>query len=240
MDRSVYMDMKIKLTQLILTSTLALWAHTGAQATVIGLSSGTGFQNEGTLSADHTALLSAVDGSWGPVPTGSVSESYYATGTGTNFFDAISLNFDLSPVGFDQITSAVLRFYTQKGDYATVDRKAPYSTARNAWEHYQVLPGAFNPTNQDVGPFSAAGSVDFGTGTLAPNTTVGWLEAGIDTAWITSDSFDVTLRLWNVRIDAVELSVATRSVPEPSTLAALLLGLLGVGASHRRSLCSAA
>ena len=138
-------------------------------------------------------------------------------------------------MGFGNVTGAALRFFLQKGDYATVDGSAGFSSTRNAWEHYQVLPGAFNPTNQDIGPTTLSGSVvDFGgAGTLAPNAIVGWLTVGIDTAWITSDSFDVTLRLWNARIDAVELSVAT-GVPEPSTLAAMLLGLSGLGFSRKR------
>lgn len=223
---------------------VTLWLLAGnAQATVISLANGTAFQDEGTLAANQTSLLSTVDGLRGPATGGTVTQSYYATGTSGAYFDAISLNFDLSPVGYDNITGASLRFYTQKGDYATVDGATGFSSSRNAWEHYQVLAGAFNSTNEDASPFSASGTpVDFGgSGTLSPNATVGWLSAGIDTGWITSDSFDVTLRLWNARIDAVELSVTlanplspAANVPEPSTLSALLLGLSGLGLTGMR------
>ena len=203
-------------------------------ATVIEISSASGisFQNEGTMTADQTAVLSTLDGNYGPLLTGTVTQSYYATGTSGAYFDAISTNFDLSSIGFANIDSATLRFYTQKGDYATVDGSSGFSASRNAWQHYQVLEGALNNTNENASA-GVTGSIDFGGGAiLAANATVGWLSSSIDTSLITSDSLDVTLRLWNARIDRIELSVT--SVPEPTTLALFGLGVAGLGLSRRK------
>ncbi|MCD6392517.1 MAG: hypothetical protein J7M40_03320, partial [Planctomycetes bacterium] len=50
------------------------------------------------------------------------------------------------------------------------------------------------------------------------------LSAPVDSSWITGDDFDITLRLWNARIDTVELRVTT--IPAPG---ALLLGSMGMG-----------
>ncbi len=168
----------------------------------------TSFQNEGTSSADHTGLLMYLDGKWAPSTGGTVTNNYYATGTSPAWWDAVSLNFDLSGIGWENIVSAELAFYTQQGGYH-----------RTEWHHYEILPGAFNPTHQDDGP-SVAGLVEFGDGT--PNKTVGWLYEPVPMAWITGNSLDITLRLWNARIDKVEL-LATVPVP-----GAVLLGMLGL------------
>jgi len=180
---------------------------------VVPLSSATsiGFQNEGTPTADHTALLKDLDGVWAPSTSGTVTYNYYATGTSSSWWDAVSLHFDLSGVGFENILSAQLAFYTQQGDYT-------YSW----WHHYEVLPGAMNPTHQDTDPV-VTGLVDFGN--HGNSGLVGWLYEPIPLAWITGDSLDVTLRLWNARIDQVQL-LATVPVP-----GAVLLGVLGLGAA---------
>ena len=163
-------------------------------------------------SADHTFELSLLDGVWAPVVGGSVTNDYYATGANPQWWDAVSLNFDLSGVGYDKIVSAELAFYTQQGSLTS------------SWHHYAVLKGAFNPALEDDNtPYNnPAPVVDFGN--HGSNGLVSWLYEPIPLAWITGDSFDVTLRLWNARIDQVKL-LATVPVP-----GAVLLGILGLSA----------
>lgn len=241
--------MSCRVSSFLITGFLLALQVSATHASVIGLDTGISFQDSdsGTWQTqkDDTAKLKSLDNDWAPskpvnTSTGGVGADYYATGAAGFYFDAVSLSFDLSSVGFANVTGATLRFYTQKGDYATIDGTQPFDNDRNAWEHYQVLEGAFNTTNEDFGPTNpgiVGTLVDFGgAGVLNPNFTVGWLEQSIDINWITSNSFDVTLRLWNARIDAVELSVTTANgIPEPSTLAVLLLGLSGVGFATRRT-----
>jgi len=179
-------------------------------------SSASSFQDEPSFqTADHTALLTDLDGQWAPSPVPGYEQysmDYYATGTYKGYWDAVSLSFDLSPVGWEHVGSADLRFYAQQGGYVSED-----------WHHYEILEGAFKSTHEDTSPPSGwPGLVDLGS--HANNEVVGWVQASIPMSWITDDSFDVTLRLWNARIDKVELSVVQAPLP-----GAVLLGLLGFG-----------
>jgi hypothetical protein len=153
--------------------------------------------------------LTSLDGNWGPIGEGTVAYDYYTTGNSTLWWDAVSLNFDVSAIGWGNIASAELRFYTQQGEYSNPD-----------WHHYEVWPGPLNNTHEDGGPRLT--SVDFGD--HGSGGLVGWLSEPIPTSWITADSFDVTLRLWNARLDKVEL----RAIPVPIP-SALLPGSLGMG-----------
>jgi hypothetical protein len=179
-------------------------------------SSGRSFQDERTFQmADHTALLTELDGQWAPLSIAG-SRDYYATGSSYRWWDAVSLSFDLSPVGgVKHIVSAVLRFYTQQGTYVDT-----------TWHHYELLEGEFNPTHEDDHAVTGAwpGLVDFGD--YGSNGVVGWVEAPVPTSWITTDIFDVTLRLWNARIDKIELDVVSAPLP-----GAVILSLLGFGST---------
>jgi hypothetical protein len=150
-----------------------------------------------------------------------VINDYYATGISDQWWDAISLNFDLSAIGWTNVLTADLAFYTQQGSLV----------ATPSWHHYEVLQGASNATHEDAWPPSTVvGAVDFGNHGV--NGTVGWLVEPVPLGWITSNSFDVTLRLWNARIDAVELRIEhpdlNPDIPNgviPAPGAALLAGI---------------
>ncbi len=184
------------------------WSYTDGGGVEIAPSEAFAFQDEGTLAAD---VLSSVTGPghvnrWSPtytVPTGTVIADIYATGPALEAFDALSLKFPADDLNLSDLT---LRVYLQKGTYQTV------------WEHYELLPGIFNPEDEDVyyHVYTPADSRDhLPNGELAPGTTVGWIDMPFDA---TSDPlFDepggdigVTLRMWNWRVDAVRL--AERSV----------------------------
>ena len=211
----------MKLAGVVLLGMALCWSPTYADLVTVPISSATStsFQDEGTLTFDNTARLSSLDGDWAPSTAGTVTVDYYATGTSDRYWDAVSLNFDLSGIGYDKIVSAELAFYTEQGDYGVHDP---------TWHHYEILEGAFNPTHQDIGP-TVAGLVDFGN--HGNSGLVGWLTEPVPMTWINGNDFDVTLRLWNARIDQVELRAV---VPVPGALILAILGLGAVGVKLRK------
>ncbi|MCD6288394.1 MAG: hypothetical protein J7M12_04695, partial [Candidatus Hydrogenedentes bacterium] len=171
----------------------------------------TAFQNEGTEQADILASVQDVDGLWSPadiVPTGTVTVDYYATGRDPYYFDAISLEFPGTDL---DLSNLVLKVYLQKG-----------SASDASWEHYQLLPGQFNPTNENTYDFVYLPDDPrdyLPNDTIPAETTVGWVEipfdATADPSFIESDGdIALTLRLWNWRVEAVRLGqVAEGTVP---------------------------
>ena len=208
--------MKARLKIVTLTLVVMVLCGSAAFADIITVplssATSTSFQDEGTSTFDNTAELISLDGDWAPSPYGTVTNDYYATGTSVLWWDAVSLNFDLSGVGWENVVSAELAFYTQQGDYHNT-----------SWHHYQILEGALNPTNQDDGPGTAVGHTDFGS--YGPSGLVGWITEPVPVSWITGNDFEMTLRLWNARVDQVELRADVVPVP-----GAVLLGILGLGA----------
>jgi hypothetical protein len=171
---------------------------------------------------DTTTAVSAVDDLWSPTdvtPYGAVTKDYYDNGKSGGVLDAISLEFD--PAGLD-ITRLKLRVYLQKGECANEYR-----------EHYQLLPGKFNPHNEDNGgsgpglfPSDVTRHDPDGIN-LAANTVVGWVEfpfnAASDSDYTLPDgNIALTLRLWNWRVDAVELVEGSGPIETPA------LGLYGL------------
>ena len=190
------------------------------------LNNGVSYQNAGdfdwngdhavtTTTYNNTSELRYKDGVWGPSPTGSVVYGYYATGGAQEWFDGVSLNFDLSSVGYDYVKSATLMAYIRTGDYFS-----------NSWHHYNLYQGAMNTTDQDSNPTGV--SFDY-----SGYQNGGWITYDVPMAWITSNNLDMSLRLWNAYADQVKLQVDV--VPEPMSMSLLGIGLLGlVGARFRR------
>jgi hypothetical protein len=160
------------------------------------------FQNEGTSSDDVTALVAALDGTWAPVPVGTVIYDYYSTGSDPTWFDALSLSFDVGFEMLDLSGPATLHLYMQRADYDHPE-----------YEHFGVYLGDFDSTDEDVEPWLAETAVDVANQTtLPPGTTVGWVSIPIPDEWLEglSSSLDLTLRLWNFRVDALRLEVQAR------------------------------
>jgi len=160
----------------------------------------------GTMQADVLPGIIAHDGVWSPsdiTPIGQVDYDYYATGTSSQYFDALALRFPRPSGGLGGLT---LRAYMQKGNYGQHGDEA------HQWEHYQLLPGMFNPLNEDNHPNTQgqSGMVDYSPGAALPdNYTVGWVDIPVPAAssgYVSPEgNVELTLRLWNWRIDAVEL-----------------------------------
>lgn len=155
--------------------------------------SATSFQNEGTTSTDDTNLVQDKDGFWAPSSTGTVTQDYFAAGVGDKFFDGLSLQFDVgdrSHVNY----RAVLRAFVQHGSYGLFPRDGD-----DRWDHYLTLPGQQNPDYQDVDPFNVPNAE------VINHSTGKWIEIELSPKFWSEGVIWVTLRLWNIRVDAVEL-----------------------------------
>lgn len=146
------------------------------------------FQDEGTAGFDDTQWLIEQDDVWGPSVVGSVKNDYYATGNGKDWFDAISINFDVTGFSIDTHTP-ILRFYAQHGSYRD-----------SFWQHYLLQKGKENQLLNDTVPptkIAEANTIDYTSGK--------WIEAELPKEFWAEDSLWLTLRLWNVRVDAIEM-----------------------------------
>lgn len=181
----------------------------------------------GSLIVDETELLksSLNDLNAPSMNFGQEEWDYYNNGILSSDWDGISLNFDISLRDLSDIKSTSLRFFAQKGGY--------YKTS---WEHYYILPGEFNKDYQNMilpNPIS----IDVNG---APIFTEGWIEANIPTNWISLNDLNnpteltLTLRLWNLKVDAIELKLEASPppspVPEPSCILLIIFGFGGIAA----------
>jgi len=151
-----------------------------------------GYQDEGTGCAaeqDHLSLVQSLDSQWAVDPStcGGINYNYYATGSSSTYFDAIALKFDVGAYTPDAYDGA-LRFYIRDGGYSS------------GWHHYNVY-DVFKDNSEcyDVGP-PCSGSPSFANG------YEGWIEQSIDDSiW---DDGELSLRIWDARVDKVELKLS--------------------------------
>jgi PKD repeat protein len=161
-------------------------------------SSGIGFQgSESSQEEDHTSYIQDLDSNWAP-PTTLVPNNYYATGLDANYWDALSVKFDTNEYDPSEYT-AVLRFYAKKGSYWN-----------GQWYHYIILKGEKNPKYQDAD--WEAVSNDPNVHSIS-NSGGSWFEEVLPSSYWNSGSFWVTLRMWNVKVDAVELVIIPKEPP---------------------------
>ncbi|HZV47169.1 MAG TPA: Ser-Thr-rich GPI-anchored membrane family protein, partial [Thermodesulfovibrionales bacterium] len=154
-------------------------------------SSGIGFQgSESTGEGDHTSYIQSVDGNWAPPTSTMVPFDYYATGLDSRFWDALSVKFNTGAYSPSEY-KATLRFYAQRGGYSTAQ-----------WNHYIILQGDRNPTYQDADWEAVANDPKVKS---LGGSSGSWFEEELPASYWNSGSFWVTLRMWNVRVDAVEL-----------------------------------
>ena len=227
--------MKRILVILVLTTCSILYAGIGHASISILLNEGISFQDaeveiDGSTnpfqSVDDTAKLKFFDGLEGPTIVAPVNGGFYASGTSYYWFDAISANFDLSGVGYNNISSLSFKAWIETGAYN-----------RPNWHHYAFYEGAFNPTNEDADPViptpdsttTRPGLTSFDPTVFGPG---GWITYNIPLSWVTSDDFDITFRIWNADVDQIKLEANV--IPEPSTLLLLGFSVLGMGLFRKR------
>jgi hypothetical protein len=142
---------------------------------------------------DVTFAVSALDGNWAPTAEGCVVFPYFATGTSTHFFDALSVHFDtgahIAPAG------AVFRAFVRKGAYEDI------CGGCSVWHQYRLYPGAFNTDDEDCDTECVLTYDSF----PEDRSWSGWLEIPVPQEWFVGGALDVSLRLWNAQVDAVQL-----------------------------------
>jgi len=169
----------------------------GVDARVLTPTSAIGFENDfegcgpGPATQDVTAELQLPDGVWAPRVEGCVTQNFFATGVTAGYLDAISLHFDLT--GIAVVAPLKLRVLLRKGAYVDT-----------SWHALRLDPGSFNPTDQDCAAICGSASV-------FPSRAAwqGWIERAVPMDWVLGSSLDLTMRIWNARVDAVQLEVPT-------------------------------
>lgn len=175
----------------------ALLLAASASATIeLAPTSAIGFENDqgpcGANRQDVTPLVGVRDGAFAPQTDTCVGVDYFATGTSPGYLDAISLTFEV-PQQIDLVSQAKLRVYLRKGSYHTA-----------SWHSLRIYPGQFTEQDEDCDNQCCCDNAFPGT----PEWE-GWVERELPISWIHEGEVHLTLRLWNAKVDAVVLSIAT-------------------------------
>ncbi len=152
-----------------------------------------GYQDEGTLqSSNASSLIYSLDGITAPsVPDGTVTKDYFATGTSSAYYDALALQFNVLAYNPNDYT-ATLRVYLFDGGYSTT------------WHHYMILKGQDNSSYEDVSPPAESTPWDDNADN-GPNAMQ--LDILLASNEWTSGTFWISLRLWDAKIDQIQLII---------------------------------
>lgn len=144
---------------------------------------------------DLTTLVASRDGSWAPEVQGCIYFANFATGTSTHWLDALSLRFELPEV--NEARGYTLRAFVRKGE------SEEFSGSYASWHQYRLYQGAFSMTDADCDSPCSSSYADI----PADRSWAGWIELPIPTEWAEKSSIEVTLRMWNIQVDTVELAI---------------------------------
>ena len=135
---------------------------------------------------NDTVNMTDLDGNWAPTVVDPVTRDWYITGPYVAYWDAASVRFDLSEMGHENIMSATLRAYIRDGNYSS------------QYHHYDLYLGEKITTDGDDG---------YGGHDSFTDGMTGWIEHEVPINWITDDDLWLSLRLWDARVDRIELDV---------------------------------
>ncbi len=161
---------------------------------------GWSFQDEVPSQINDTLRLIYQDNFWAPSIVPGYSDNNYATSTQANWWDALTVKFDLSkydPAEFD----AILKFYARNNEtnncYGVNDNR------------FKVYDGYKNNTDEDAGPPNSPPVNGYSSlteplpddGTQREN----WYKFRIPDVWWTKGINWFTIRIWDGGVDAVKL-----------------------------------
>lgn len=153
----------------------------------------------------ETDLLAARDGQWAPHPEGCLPNDWFGTGSSAQSLDGISAHFHLPP-GLDH--DLVLRVYLERGDQSDTEPAKPAAHA------LKVYPGLMSAAEEDCDwPSCGAPADEFPAG----RHWEGWVEREIPASWIQSGVIlELTIRLWDARVDAIEIVQGSLTPTRPT------------------------
>lgn len=146
----------------------------------------------GAVSQAVVAEVLQRDGLWAPRPEGCVTADYFATGRSPGYLDALALRFEVASLSAGQRDQLRLLCYVRKGTYTNTD-----------WHALRLYPGFQSTVDEDCDQSTACWTI----GDEFPGAAgwEGWVVRSVPATWIVGDQLELTVRGWNVAIDAVLL-----------------------------------
>ena len=147
----------------------------------------------GEMTQDDTVKLKEKDDDWAPTTVIPAIEDEYKTGPNASYWDMASVKFDLSDIGYENITKATLWAYVSDTGMILL----PVDDFPDH-HHYDLYRGEFNTTDEDD---SYIGHDSF------ENYNESWIEHQVPISWIDNDELKLSLRLWDAKVDIIQLKV---------------------------------